>query len=122
MPREVIAVDVGLELPADTDPRAAGGEVTVALCGSWEHDGPCRWPHNSRIETDSSPAHLRTLVVFPDHERGEVLERIETALRSDERWSVVRFAAEAIADDERALAHRLAEVARDEAADGRSLS
>jgi hypothetical protein len=22
--------------------------VTVALCGHWEHDGECRWPHHTR--------------------------------------------------------------------------
>jgi hypothetical protein len=27
------------------DVAALGGAVTVALCGHWEHDGPCRWEH-----------------------------------------------------------------------------
>jgi hypothetical protein len=31
----------------DGDPAALGGAVTVALCGNWEHDGPCRWPHHT---------------------------------------------------------------------------
>jgi hypothetical protein len=29
------------------DARAVGGAVTVALCGHWEHAGPCRWPHHT---------------------------------------------------------------------------
>ena len=29
------------------DPAALGAAVTVALCGHWEHDGPCRWPHHT---------------------------------------------------------------------------
>ena len=31
----------------DGDPAALGGAVTVRLCGHWEHEGPCRWPHHS---------------------------------------------------------------------------
>ncbi|SDP28218.1 hypothetical protein SAMN04489867_1942 [Pedococcus dokdonensis] len=36
------------------DPAALGGAVTTALCGHWEHDGPCRWEHftDSRPEGD----------------------------------------------------------------------
>ena len=108
MPGDAMAVDAVLELNAGTDPRAPGGEVTVALCGHWEHDGACRWPHNSRIDTDARPAHLRTIVVVEAGERAEVVRRVEDALRSDERWSVVRFATEPIADDERDLVDRLA--------------
>lgn len=29
------------------DVNALGGAVTTALCGHWEHDGPCRWPHHT---------------------------------------------------------------------------
>ncbi len=31
------------------DPAAVGAAVTVELCGHWEHEGACRWPHNSAI-------------------------------------------------------------------------
>jgi len=51
-----MGIDAVLELAAETDPRAPGGAVTVALCGSWEHDGACRWPHNSRLDTTATPA------------------------------------------------------------------
>jgi hypothetical protein len=33
------------------DLRAFGGAVTIRLCGHWEHEDPCRWPHH----TDSTP-------------------------------------------------------------------
>ena len=39
-----------IELAADADERAPGGAVTVALCGHWDHEGPCRWPHYSTLE------------------------------------------------------------------------
>ena len=36
----------------DGDPAALGAAVTVALCGHWEHDGPCRWPHHTSPKDD----------------------------------------------------------------------
>ena len=106
---EPIAIDVELTLRDDTDPRAPGGEVTVALCGHWEHEGPCRWPHNSRINADVSPAQLRTVIVIPAPERDEVVSSIEARLRDDTRWSVVKFETTDIHDDEQDLAERLAQ-------------
>jgi hypothetical protein len=103
-----VGIDVELVLGPGADPRAPGGEVTVALCGHWEHDGACRWPHNSSIAGDGPPARLRTVVVVSDDERDEVLERVETALRGDARWTVVSFSTGQIHADEAALAQRLA--------------
>ena len=34
------------------DPAALGGAVTVRLCGHWEHNGPCRWPHHTESVED----------------------------------------------------------------------
>jgi hypothetical protein len=99
---------VELELRPGTDARAPGGEVTRELCGHWEHDGPCRWPHNSQIGTDTHPALLRTVVVTSDNDRAEVLSRIEGALRRDDRWQIAKIAVRPVSDDERVLAQRLA--------------
>ena len=49
---------------------------------------PCRWPHNSQIDTDMNPARFRTVVVTSDNDRDEVVRRIEVALRGDDRWQV----------------------------------
>jgi hypothetical protein len=105
------AIDAVLAMHADADPRAPGGEVTVALCGHWEHDGPCRWPHNSRLDTDTGAeaAHLRAVVVAADDEHEEIGRKVEAALRADSRWIVLQFATGAIADGERDLAARLAQ-------------
>ena len=108
MRSEPFAIDVALAMIPGTDPRAPGGEVTVELCGHWEHVGACRWPHNSRLDAEVDPAQLRTVVVAPGEEHAEIARRLEAALRRDERWSVVRFSTGAITDDERALADRLA--------------
>ena len=106
---DAFAVDATLALNAGTDPRAPGGEITVELCGHWEHDGTCRWPHNTRIDSAVRPAVLRTVVVVRAGERTEIADRIEAALRRDLRWSVVQIATGAIGDgEERELADRLA--------------
>ena len=40
-----------VELADGADPRAIGGAITVALCGHWDHQPPCRWPHHTDIST-----------------------------------------------------------------------
>jgi hypothetical protein len=107
MSRRAIGVDVDLHLEPDADPCAPGAIVTVALCGHWEHEGACRWPHNSRIDDSGEPARLRTVAIVDDESRADVLHRIEDALRTDARWTVSRFRAGEIASDERELADRL---------------
>lgn len=109
-PRRALAVDVELALNPGEDSRAPGAEVTVALCGHWQHDGPCRWPHNSRIDTGGGAARLRTVVVVPDDERSEIIRLIESALRADDRWSVIAFSTGPITAQEQPLADRLAQV------------
>ncbi len=103
-----LAVDIDLAMKETTDPRAPGGEITVALCGHWEHEAPCRWPHNNRLATSGSPARLRSVIIVSDDERDEVLRRIETRLRGDARWSVLAITAGDITGDEVDLADRLA--------------
>jgi hypothetical protein len=96
-----------LELGDDVDTRAPGGEVTVALCGHWDHEGPCRWPHHSSIDADVTPARLRTVVAAPADERAEVVQRVAQALDDDPRWAVVSIDVVPVADDEQELARNL---------------
>ena len=56
-----------IRLEAGSDERAPGGAVTVALCGHWDHEGPCRWPHFSRISPEAD-GHHRLVVEFDVHE------------------------------------------------------
>ena len=109
MTRDAIAVDIDLVLRAGTDSAAPGAAVTRDLCGHWQHDGPCRWPHNSQIDTNANPARLRTVVVVDDEDRHDVLRRIERALRGDDRWEFAQLGVRPVAGDERALARRLAQ-------------
>jgi len=101
----VLEAEVALDAP--TDPAAVGAAVTVALCGHWEHEGPCRWPHNNAITTGDEPARFRTLFVADDASSGEVRGRIERALRDGDGWSVVALHARDVAADELDLAGRL---------------
>ena len=34
-----------LVIPDGDEPAAPGGAITVELCGHWEHEPPCRYPH-----------------------------------------------------------------------------
>jgi len=71
-----------LRLTAKSDERAPGGAVTVGLCGHWDHDGPCRWPHLSSISVDEKGIH-HLLVEFdaPMKDLETVKSRVETELQ-----------------------------------------
>ena len=102
------ALDALISLVHDADSAAPGAEVTVALCGHWEHEGRCRWPHNTRIDASSPSAHMRTVVVAPRVDRDAIAGRVEDALRRDTRWSVLGFTLGEITESEHALVDRLA--------------
>jgi hypothetical protein len=93
-----------VQLDESADPAAVGAAVTVALCGHWEHEPPCRWPHNNELGEDGT---FRTLFVAPDAEEAEVRAKIVAALRSDSGWQVIRDGARDVAPGERELAERL---------------
>jgi hypothetical protein len=96
-------VEAEVALRDGVDPAAVGGAVTAALCGSWDHEGPCRWPHNNAIDG----GRFRTVVVAPEDEAEAVRERIDAGLRGDGRWRVAAVRVRAVADAERDLADRL---------------
>jgi hypothetical protein len=93
-----------VQLDGGTDRAAVGAAVTVALCGHWEHEPPCRWPHNNELGEGGT---FRTLFVAPDAEEAEVREKIVGALRSELGWHVTRDGSRDVAPAERELAERL---------------
>jgi hypothetical protein len=99
-----------LLLATAVDPAAVGAAVTVELCGHWEHDGGCRWPHNSEIEVapDGRAATFRTLFVAPPSEAAAVHERIADALRASPEWAVTQSGSRTLQPGELDLAERLA--------------
>ena len=68
----------------DGDPAALGGAVTVALCGHWEHDGPCRWPHHNEIHQDGDQLVVTVRFDAPDDEVPEVRAAIRGAVAGGE--------------------------------------
>ena len=71
-----------IDLADGADPRAPGGAITVALCGHWDHEPPCRWPHHTDITPDGDRHVVRTVFTSsPDEERA-VRQKIVDALES----------------------------------------
>lgn len=105
--RKSFAHLVQMILSKGVDPAAPGGAITAALCGHWEHDGPCRWPHNSAIDIGREPVELRTVFTCMDVEELEVRALIDDALRSGDGWVVLSSHRSAIAPGDRELAARL---------------
>lgn len=100
--------EAAISLKAGTDPAAVGAAVTNELCGGAEHDGPCPWPHNNAMDLSGDKAAFRTVFIALESEEREVRTRIQSALRSSDRWLVRFNRARPLRLDERALATRLA--------------
>lgn len=110
--RVAFVQEAELQLGHGTDPAAVGAAVTTALCGHWEHGGPCRWPHNNDIVVSDLDAKFRTLFVAPAPDEGEVRERIERSLRDGSGWVVHRTGPRPVSPAEAPLARRLATIER----------
>ena len=106
--RGAFAHEAVLQLDAGTDPAAVGAAVTTALCGHWEHEGPCRWPHNNHIELAARVATFRTLFVAPVADEDRIRERIEQGLQGGMGWVVLRAYSRHVSPSEEPLARRLA--------------
>src|SRR3954447_1478699 len=71
-----------VRLEPEADPAAPGGAVTKALCGSWDHAGPCRWPHHTSAEWDGRRGDVRVVFVADPEEELPVRTLIDRALAS----------------------------------------
>jgi hypothetical protein len=72
-----------LTLGGDRDAAAPGGAVTTALCGHWEHEGACRWPHLTTTGSRGAGAIMvRTIFAAQAQDEDVVRRMIATALRS----------------------------------------
>jgi hypothetical protein len=103
-------LEATLTLGEGVDPAAVGAAVTTELCGHWEHEGGCRWPHNNEIAAEgaSGRASFRTLFLAPEHEQAEARTRIEKALREGPGWSVESTGERDLSGNEAELAIRMA--------------
>jgi hypothetical protein len=107
-----------LLLESGADPAAPGGAVTLALCGSWDHAGPCRWPHLTHAGWDERRGRVRVIFVADAEDENHVRALIERALASGEcagpdatlsRWEATDHAVGVLTESEEALAVELAE-------------
>jgi hypothetical protein len=81
--RSAFVHDAIVSMEPDADSRALGAAVTVALCGSWDHDPPCPLaPHHSRAERVGDVVQIRILFAAEPDREAQVRRRIETALAS----------------------------------------
>ena len=97
-----------LDLADEVDPAAVGAAVTTELCGHWEHEGPCRWPHHNATERIGDAYELRVVFVAPDAEVAQVHARIGSALERMNGCAVSAQDADQLRADEAALGTRLA--------------
>ncbi len=114
--RRAFVHQASLRLDPGADPRAPGAAVTVALCGHWEHEGPCRWPHLATIAGRSGDElSLRVLFAADPEDEPEARRRIVRALRRGivegaprpSRWTVLAERRCDLRSDEAEAAARL---------------
>ncbi len=96
----VHAHEAVLELDAGADAAAPGAAITVELCGHWQHEGPCRWPHRTSVTSLAGRVlSARVLFAASPSELPEVRSRIAAGLNRGEltgpdgrvhRWRVCR--------------------------------
>jgi hypothetical protein len=109
-----------LRLAPGQDELAPGAAVTVSLCGHWDHDGPCRWPHHTtsrRVDaSDPDRLDLRVVAIADATESDAVRAAIVEALAAGQlagpdgaaTWDLVHTAPGDLVGEEPELADRLA--------------
>src|SRR5260221_57133 len=104
-------------LEPDANPAAPGGAVTMALCGSWDHAGVCRWPHQTSAAWEEQRGRVRVVFVADAEDENHVRALIDRALASGEcvgpdgrrsRWEVTERGAGVLSESEEALGARIA--------------
>lgn len=116
--RRGYAQDAVLVMDETADIRAPGGAVTVALCGSWDHEGRCPLaPHHTSVERDGPRVGVRVLFAAEEELEQTVRRRIVAALSSGRltgpdgtttRWRLADTRADGPLASERPTLERLA--------------
>jgi hypothetical protein len=79
--RQAYAHDAEAVLHAGGSPNALGGAITVALCGHWDHEPPCRLaPHYVAHAVDGETVTLRILFAAEPRDEQRVRALIGQAL------------------------------------------
>jgi hypothetical protein len=109
MARTPFAHDAVLAMDPTEDDRAPGGAITVALCGSWEHEPPCPLaPHHTHAERTGDEVRLRILFAAEPDDEQRVRATISDALaRGVPQWRLVSSSPSAVQPAEQDHAERL---------------
>ena len=116
MARETFVHEATVEPASDANLDAIGAAITAELCGHWEHEPPCPWPHNNAVERpEPGGAVVRTVFIAEPGDEVEVRTRIDRALARGEltadegsaTWHVVRSGPRDARPDEGLLGDRL---------------
>ena len=116
--RQAFAHQGLIELLDGGDERAPGAAVTVALCGHWEHEPPCRVPHRTDVDTSADGLAVRVLFACDPADEAVVRDSVHQALAGGElpvrapddapptRWRLLRSAPAELSDADAAVADR----------------
>lgn len=117
MIRLAYAHDAVVVMSDGGDPRAPGGAIARALCGSWDHRPPCPLaPHRVTQTVDGEALGLRVLFATRAVDEARVRRLIDEALEAGEltgpdgrtsTWRLASSAAGDIGPDEQSLAVQL---------------
>ncbi|WP_090758539.1 hypothetical protein [Nonomuraea maritima] len=115
--REVFAHEATIVMEEPGDVRAPGAAVTLALCGSWEHEPPCPLaPHHTSADRRGDRLHVRVLFATAPEAEDDVRRRIDAALArgtlegpdgTTTRWRLVHTAPTHLTAEEQPHAERL---------------
>ena len=116
--RTAYAHDAVVVLGPGVDAGAPGAAITFAVCGSWDHPGPCPLaPHHTSTSGDGSEVRVRVLFATESDHEADVRALIVGALSSGRvatpeggtaAWRLRHHAASALEGDEAHHAARLA--------------
>ncbi len=112
--------DALLDPDPKLDHRAPGGAVTLALCGSLQHEPPCPLaPHHTTVEVEGDLLRVRVLFAVEPADEPRVREMVVQALTEGaweypdgvvSHWAVRSSSPGEIQDTEREHADRLVSV------------
>ncbi|YCK37860.1 hypothetical protein ACNF49_28540 [Actinomadura sp. ATCC 39365] len=79
--RTGFAHEATIVMDADSDVRAPGAAITVALCGHWEHEPPCPIAaHHTAADRRGDVVRVRVLFAAEAAAEADVRARIDAAL------------------------------------------
>jgi len=117
VPHSPFAHDAVLTMDPAEDEAAPGGAITVALCGSWEHEPPCPLaPHHTRADRSGEEVRLRILFATDPADESRVRGMIDGALARGTggtpdgtvaRWRLIGSGPSAVRPEEEGHAERL---------------